>query len=140
MSEYEEQAERFLKKYKARIQLSEPEVVDRFPGDEKATGLRYAYKVTLHREGKQYTFPFYDSIANYRDDKRPSHYDILSCLESSPVYANDVWEFAAEYGYKIDSKASYMRVTKIFQDCKNMHSRLLRMFGQHGLEELQDIC
>ena len=41
MSEYEEQAERFLKKYKARIQLSEPEVVDRFPGDEKATGLRW---------------------------------------------------------------------------------------------------
>ena len=113
-------------------------VVDRFPGDNKATGNRYKYRITIKRNGKSYQFPFYDSINNYITNKRPNKYDVLLCIEKYEIYG-DVWDFAEEYGYNISDHESYNNVQRIYNACKTQYNKLLRLFGEDGMNDLQEI-
>lgn len=138
MNEYEKEAIEFLNKYNAKMTIEQLEVVDRFPTDDQATGNRYKYRITIKRDGKSYSFPFYDSINNYLNNERPNAYDILACVEKYEV-CGDVWDFAREYGYIIDSRSSYNKVQRIYNACKTQYNKLLRLFGEDGMGELQEI-
>ena len=140
MNEYEKQAREFLRRAAASVTICRAEIVDRFPNADSVTGYRWKYRVTIRRGGRSWTFPFYDSIHNYQTDKRPRPYDILACLQKYPVSA-DVWDFAEEYGYTIDSRESFKRVERIHTACEKEYNNVLRIFGNDPalLAELQEI-
>lgn len=138
MNEYEAAAVDFLNKYGAKMKICFSEVVDRFPGDTCKTGYRNKYKITISRDHKSYTFAFYDSINAYNNNERPSKYDILACVEKYEVYG-DLWDFASEYGYEINNRESFQNVQRIYNACKMQYNKLLRLFGEEGMNDLQEI-
>lgn len=50
------------------------------------------YKVTLTRGNKTMTFDYFSSIINTEEHKKPSNYDVVSCLEWYEIY--DFEDFA----------------------------------------------
>lgn len=138
INEYELQAINFLKKANAKITICFKEIVKGFPNDTTDHYLRNKYSVTLSRNRKTFTFPFYDSYNNYLKGNRPTKYDVLACLEKYPVYG-DVWDFANEYGYTITSREEYNNVNRIYKVCNTQYKKLLDLFGDELMQELQEI-
>lgn len=139
-NEYDKQAREFLRKAGAKMSICRVEIVDRFPTDDSDSGrgYRWKYRVTIRRAGKSYSFDFYDSIRAYMDDDRPRPYDILASVEKYEPFG-DVWDFAAEYGYTIDSRDSYNRVQCIYNACTKQYKRLLDIFGEALMDDLREI-
>lgn len=138
MTEYEVQANEFLKHSGTKMTISRQGEVKGFPFDMHDSLWHYKYQVTLTRCKKQYRFQFYDSNYNWQNNKRPSRYDVLACVEKYEV-PYDVQDFAQEYGYDIDDQQEYKRVKKIHQACKNQYDRLLDLFGEKLMEQLREI-
>lgn len=139
MTDYNKQATDFLRKANTTMQITRVAIVDRFPNcDNYRTGWRWKYRITLHRNGKYYTFNFYDSINNYMKDKRPTRYNVLACLEKYEPWG-DAWDFAKKYGYTIESKEDFNRVERIRKGCEKQYRKLFDFFGAELLEELQEI-
>lgn len=136
MTEYEAQALNFLKKAETQCHISRMGEVEGFPFDDRDRLWHYKYLVTLTRHKKQYRFTFYDSFANWQENKRPTKYDVLACVEKYEVPEN-VEDFAAEYGYDIVD--DYKRVSKIHKKCKEQYERLMDLFGSELMQELQEI-
>lgn len=139
MSNYELQAKRFLHKAGARMSITYAETVTGFPFDERDSNNHNKYIVRIDRGGKSYRFPFYDSAVNTWHDKRPTAYDVLACVEKYEPEA-DVWDFADEYGYTIDSRAEYRRVERIWRACTEQYKKLRRLFGDELMDDLREIC
>ena len=137
MSEYEIQALDFLKKAETKMTISRTGEVQGFPFGNDALW-HYKYQVTLTRQGKQYRFMFYDSFAHWRDNKRPSRYDVLASVEKYEL-PGSLKEFAAEYGYEFDEDESYKRLKKIYNACRKQYERLLDLFGADLMQKLQEI-
>ena len=140
MSEYELQAIDFLKRSGTTMKIKLVGVVEGFPFDEDS-GRKLPhkhYEVTMKRDGKTFTTSFYDSYANFQNHKEPTAYDILASLEKYEVEDN-MWDFADEYCYEINSEASYNRVKKIWKSCRDEYRRLCRFFTWHWLPALQEI-
>ena len=137
LSEYDIQARNFLIKANATMDIVYICVVQGFPfGDDKM--YHYKYQVVITREGKKYDFPFYGSHYDYIRNRRPSKYSILASLEKYEQ-PNNVWEFAREYGYEINSEETYNRANRLWQDCRDQYKALLDLFGEELMEELQEI-
>lgn len=138
MTEYDIQAADFLKKSGTKMTISRIGEVEGFPFDKHDMLWHDKYQVTLTRNKKQYRFTFYGSFHDWKNNKRPSRYDVLACLEKYqvPEYLDD---FAAEYGYNIDDKQDFRRVSKIHQACKQQYEMLLDLFGEDLMRELQEI-
>lgn len=137
-SEYTKQAKTFLRKAHARMSITYAGTVNGFPFDERDSNNHNKYIVRIDRDGKSYRFPFYDSAFNTWHGKRPTAYDVLACVEKYEPEA-DVWDFADEFGYDIDSRAEYRRVERIWRACTEQYKKLLRLFGEELLAELQEI-
>lgn len=137
MNEYEEQALQFLKKANATMEIKLVEPVDRFPNEEYATGKRGKYEYTIKRNGKTYTFDFYGSINDWRDQRPPTAYDFLACCTKDEV-PKDVWDFAEDYGYEIHDKKSFQRVSNIQKACQTEYKAISELFGD-VMDELREI-
>lgn len=137
MTEYEKQARDFLKASGARMEIRFQTTVKGFPFDNHDNNLHDCYLIKLYRGGKSYSFKFYASAADYLNNRRPSVYDVLACVEKYET-PRDVWEFADEYGYQIDSRESYKRVERICKACRTQYEKLVRLFGEY-MEGLQEI-
>jgi len=137
MSEYLEKAEQFLRCSDTKIDIVPAGIVDGFPFGEDDQP-HNKYKVTLTRGTKSYTFPFYDSYHNFKHGIKPNAYDVLASVQSYPIQG-DMWDFAREFGYKIDSEQAYKRVRKIWLDCKNQYDNLAQLFGLYFIKELAEI-
>ena len=137
MSEYEVQALDFLKKAEAQLHISRSGEVKGFPFDQHDTLWHYKYLITLTRKGKQYCFTFYDSHNNWLNNKRPSKYDVLASVEKYEPY--DFENFVSEFGYEIYDEADAKRVRKIYEACDKQYQRLLDLFGEDLMQELQEI-
>ena len=138
MSEYEVQANEFLKKAETSMTISRTGEVHGFPFDDHDNLWHYKYQVTLTRHHKQYRFTFYDSHNNWLNNKRPSRYDVLACVEKYDPYTFD--SFVSEYGYSIEGSGEYKRVHKIYEACSKQYQRLLDLFGEELMEGLREIC
>lgn len=138
MTEYDIQAAEFLKHAETKITISRIGEVKGFPFDSRDTMWRYKYQITLTRKKNQYRFTFYDSFHNWRNNKRPSRYDVLASLEKYEV-PDTVEEFALEYGYMIEDDREYKRVKHIWLACKKQYERLYDLFGADLMSELQEI-
>ena len=137
MTEYEVQANEFLKKAGARMTISRMGEAQGFPFDKHDKNWHYKYQVTLTRNRMQYRFMFYDSHMNWIKNNRPSRYDVLACVEK---YCPDYFEaFVSEYGYDIDEPGDYKRVRKIYEACRKQYERLYELFGDELMDELREI-
>lgn len=136
MNEYEKQAKQFCRETGTRITIRKAGVVDRFPGDPKPTGWRNKYRVTIERNEKRYTTPFYDSIANYQTNHRPTAYDVLACLQKYDV--GDFWNFVAEFGYSTEGIENFSRARKAFRAVRAEYAAVQALFGD-VLAKLQEI-
>jgi len=66
--------------------------------------------------------------------KKPTAYDILSCIPNS--YPGQTFEdFCADYGYDPDSRNAY----RIYEACKKELEGLMMLFNEEELEELREI-
>ena len=137
MSEYTQRANKFLDDTDTHIYFRMSGIVDGFPFSDD-TMKHNKYTVTLKREGKKYSFPFYDSYHNYLNHKKPTPYDVLACLQSYPVDDN-MWNFANEFGYEINSEETYNKVKEIWKNCREQYESLLDLFGPELMEKLGEI-
>ena len=138
MSEYINQAKKFLRDSRTRIRIKFDSIVEGFPNSDDVL-MRNKYKVTLTRNKKQYTFPFYDSHANYIKGKEPTVYDVLSCLQSYEPEWKDMWEMANDMGYIINSQTTYENVKNTFHGIWDEYRNLQRLYEPEWLEKLGEI-
>ena len=120
MNEYDKKAKDFAAKYGVKLTVLDKDYRRYFPADREE---RWVYKCRLSRNRKYYTFHFGQSIA--AGDKKPSLYDIFSCLTK---YDPGTFEnFCLEYGYNEDSRKAertynevvkeWNAVERLFGDC-----------------------
>ena len=138
MSNYEAMARNFLRKTGTEMRIIYIGAVKGFPNDPKDNMMHDKYQVVLTRGDKSYDFPFYGSHADYLDGKNPTKYDILACIVKYDT-PEDVWEFAREFGYEIDSEESYNRVRKTAEACREQYERLCELYDGEIPEELEEI-
>ena len=138
MTEYESNARAFLEKANTTMRVIKICTVDGFPNDPRDKMKHNKYKVVLTRNEKTYDFDFYGSYRDYLDDRKPSVYDILACVEKYE-YPTDPWEFAREFGYDIECEEDYNRVRRIADECREQYEKLLDLFGEELMEELCEI-
>ena len=152
MSEYTKQAEKFMEDCGAEMTATFLRHAPHFEGDKDS---RDIYHITLARPGNggfKMEFDFGQSLANsvppdrinsfrfppnQRKRKPPTAYDVLACLTKWEV-DGDVWEFAKEFGYEIDSRESFNRVDKIHMAVIKEYRDVRRLFGD-VMEQLYEI-
>lgn len=130
ITEYDMKANNFLMATGTTLEITRVEIIDKWGG------YRWKYYCKLRREHKTYSFPFYDSLANYKKCKRPTKYDILSCLDTYD-YINNIEEFANEFGY--DLYEDYEATEKIYKACMKQSEKLHGLFTDEELEMLSEI-
>ena len=136
LSNYETNAVNFLRSHNAKMKIYH--IMDNY-GCWETSGMTggYLYRVRIDREGKTWSFNFSDSLHNRHNNLRPGKYDVLACIEKYEPYG-DVWDFASEFGYEINSRNSYKETEKIFKAVRREYRNVIRMFGD-CIDELREI-
>ena len=128
ITEYDMQANNFLALTGTTLEITRDDVV------EKWGWYRWKYNCKLERGGKSYSFPFFDSVANYEKDERPSKYDVLACLDTYD-YIQGIEDFVLEFGYDIEDKET----KRIYNACMKQSEKLHGLFTDEELEILAEI-
>lgn len=92
---------------------------------------RHIFKVTLKKDGRQYTFKFGQSIAEGSNE--PTLYDVLACLQKYEVGTFE--DFCGQFGYDEDSRSAEKIYKGVVKEFENME----RLFNVEELELLQEI-
>ena len=136
-TQYEEQAETFLKTYGLRF-VATAALVNRQP-PWADTAERHGKEWTISLSGKtetglrRITFPFWNSINAGAEE--PSAYDVLACISSDVTCPQTFKEFCSEYGYEEDSH----KAEATFKRCKRLSDKLQAFFTAQEIEALQEI-
>ena len=128
ITEYDTQANNFLTLTNTTLEIRRDEIV------KKWGWYRWKYNCELRREHKTYIFPFYDSVANYEKDEKPSEYDVLACLDTYD-YIQGIEDFASEFGYDIEDRET----EKTYNACMRQSKKLHDLFTDEELEILAEI-
>ena len=128
ITEYDMQANNFLALTGTTLEITRDEVVKKWGWD------RWKYSCKLERGHRTYTFPFFDSVKNFEEDRRPSKYDVLACLDTYD-YISDIGDFALEFGYDIYDK----KTEKTYNACMRQSKKLHNLFTNEELEMLAEI-
>ena len=128
ITEYDMQANNFLALTGTTLEITRDEIV------EKWGWYRWKYSCKLRRGHKTYTFPFFDSVKNFEEDKRPSKYDILACLDTYD-YIRDIEDFTFEFGYDIQNEET----ERTYNACMKQSKKLHNLFTDEELEMLAEI-
>jgi len=130
MSNYEEMADAFAKKYGVKLSILRMSHGKHFADDKYE---RYIFKCRLSRGRKSYTFHFGQSIA--KGATEPTMYEVLSCLtkDDPGTFVN----FCNEFGYDYDSRSA----ERIWKGCVKEYNAVVRLFGKDGecMDELWEI-
>lgn len=137
MTNYEKEARDFLKRNGARMTICYKDTICGFPFDKSDNQWHDKYSVTIRRNGKSYSFPFYNSAYATQRNERPTPYDVLACIEKYEPYG-DVWDFANEYGYEIYDRKTYDNVNRIYKACGEQARKINRIFND-CMDELYEI-
>lgn len=138
MTDYEKQARDFLKNSGAKITICYKDTIHGFPFDKNDNNWHDKYTVTIRRNGKSYSFPFYNSAYATQRNERPTPYDVLACIEKYEP-DGDVWDFANEYGYEIYDRKTFDNVNRIYKACSEQARKINRLFSD-CMDELIEIC
>jgi hypothetical protein len=134
MNTCHKQADQFLKDCGAKMSIEYDRCDTYFGGD---TAPRDIYNVVIDRNGERYSFRFGNSLRATQSGDEPTAYYILSCLQKYEP-ETDVWDFAHEYGYEINSRESYESVNKIHGAVCREWLAVNQLFGD-VLEQLREI-
>ena len=131
-SEYDKQANDFLKKTGATIKVKFFKYAKHFQNDKQE---RDIYKVTISKGGETFTFDFGQSLDSSwpNERKQPSDYDVLTCLQKYDVGSFE--DFCDEFGYDADSR----NAEKIYKAVCNEYENLCRIWNDSEIKELQEI-
>lgn len=132
MSEYEKQANDFLKEVNGEVKVKFLRYGKHFADEADETESRDIYQFKIKRRGKSYTGNFGQSIAKTETNEFPTAYDILACLTTSDP--GTLKEFCQEFDYDTDS----IRANKIYRACVKEWAGVERVFGD-VIEKLQEI-
>ena len=94
-----------------------------------------AYRVTLTYNGNSIWFIFNDNYLN-KSNKRDFVYSLLTDAQAYK-YAENVNDFADEFGYDFYDRADYSKVNKIYQACKKQYDRVCKLFTSTEAEILE---
>ena len=137
MSEYTEMTHDFLESTDTKVYIRKDDIVQGFPfADDKM--MHNKYRVYVSNDRGKFNFPFYDSYYNYINNKKPTVYDVLACLNKYPV-SDDLWDFINEFGYEIHCKKDYERAVSAYEGCRNEYENLARLYTEEELERLREI-
>ena len=128
ITEYDMQADNFLTVTDTTLEITRDEIV------EKWGWYRWKYSCKLRRGHKTYTFSFFDSVKNFEEDRRPSKYDVLACLDTYD-YIRRLEDFASEFGYDIEDKET----KRTYNACMRQSEKLHGLFTDEELEMLAEI-
>lgn len=145
MSNYEKIAQKFLEDCNAKMTVEFLRNAPYFNDDKES---RDIYEITLERDGKSYKFTFGQSLADsglkpkkgssyLKERKKPTAYSVLACLTKYEP-ESDVWEFAREFGYEINSRKDFNRIDKICMSVMDEYRNVCKLFGDR-LEQLAEI-
>ena len=140
MNEYEKEAEEFLDKVGAKMEVDYCGYMKHFHDDKEK---RNVWDVTFTRGNRLMTVRFGQSI-NDSIDKRsswgptikknpPTAYDVLSCLTKDDP--GDIDEFTSEYGY---TEGKVSEAIKTYNAVCKEYGDVCRVFGD-VMDELREI-
>ena len=127
MNEYEKKAKDFLESTGTGLTVEYDQHGKHFPDDKEP---RAIFEFTLCRSGKEYVGTFGQSIA--AGDKKPSAYDILSCLD---YWDGTFSDFCEDFGYSTDSITARKTYTRVMDQSRGLKS----LFSPEELDKLGDI-
>ena len=131
--DYNKQAKDFLEKANAKMKIE-------FIGMDvnklwNETQSRNCYCIVIKTKLGQYTFKFWDSIYNTRNNIEPTEYDILACLEKYDV--GTFQDFCNEFGY--DEYEEINKTKRIYNLVRRQYENLCRIFTDEQMEMLREI-
>lgn len=136
MSEYVEQAKKFLSECGATMEINyigkelHPNWGERRPRN------KYLFVITTSL-GMMADY-FYDSIYNTeRNIRNVSEYDILACLEKYDVGTID--DFVSEFGYEVHKWDDVRRIEKTYKAVVAQYRKLCEIFTSEQMEKLREI-
>src|SRR5688572_20209656 len=109
MSEYTEQAEKFLSGNNLKFRATRASKQTCPPWDDEKHVHGYKYRITISRKGEpgRLAFDFWNSLNAKQKGEEPTAYDALSCVSSDAYTPEDFADFCSEYGYDEDSRKAY---------------------------------
>ena len=135
--DYNKQAKDFLEKANAKMKIE-------FIGMDvnklwNETQSRNCYRIVIKTKLGQYTFKFWDSIYNTRNNIEPTEYDILACLEKYDV--GTFCDFCNEFGYSEYDEDGYLnrKNKQLYNAVKKEYESLCRIFTDEQMEMLREI-
>jgi hypothetical protein len=129
-SNYEREAIDIAKQLNVKLSvIGEPEYRRYFADDKEP---RFVFKLKLTRGKKCYTFNFGQSIVS--GSKKPTMYDVLSCLQKYDVGSFE--DFCSEFGYDTDSR----KAERIYKALCKEYEAMCRLFSDEELELLSEIA
>jgi hypothetical protein len=139
---YKKQADNFLTKYNLTLNIRDaiPQKMPLWCKEGEKHGINY-YCSLVNKEGKNYSFDFWGSIADAEKvrhgEKRnccPSNYDILACLDTlSDGYSFE--DFCSSYGYNTDSRTA----EKTYKAVMKQIAGLKKILPPEAIAELNEI-
>lgn len=145
MSECEKQARDFLKDCRATIKMM-------YLGREKNENWddgreRDVYMVNIATPRGNMQVKFWDGVVNTRKNmfssaerrawRKPTAYDILSCLTTYDV--GDIEDFISEFGYEIKKRGDLTRIQNTYNAVKKEYEDVCLCFTEKQIERLSEI-
>ncbi|HUS51178.1 MAG TPA: hypothetical protein VMZ91_13505 [Candidatus Paceibacterota bacterium] len=130
-SEYDKQANKFLKETNTTFKIRFVKHDKYFPDDKES---RDIYRFTLMKNGKTYSGTFGQSIAGSEKKEIPSAYSVLSSL-GADRFEGSFQEFAGEYGYDEDSMNAY----KTYKAVQKQNEGMKNLYSEQELDNLSEI-
>jgi len=129
-SEYEQQAQNFLKKTGSKISIKNTGLKVPNWGKERVN----SYSIFLENERNGYFFDFYDSINATQKGEKPTIYGILVCIGVD--YSEDFEDFCINYGYATDS----IKALETYKEVCRHNEELEAMYTDEELELLSEVA
>lgn len=130
-SEYDIQADNFLKKTKSKFEVKYLRNGKYFIDDDYD---RDVYKVTITRSKREFTCEFGQSIMRSGvSRKAPTAYDVLACLQT--YYPETFEDFCNNCGYDISSR----KAKRIFKATQIEYNGLALLYNRAELDEIAEI-
>lgn len=132
---YKQQAEEFLKATETELKIVfMKKGKNPLWGDKEN---RNIYQCLLINTKHDYAFKFYDSISNYKNNKKPTKYDILACLQGYEI--GTFKDFCNDFGYDIREEKNDGDTLKIYNACKDEYNNLIQLFTEEEIDCLSMI-
>jgi len=131
MQDYTEQAQKFLRINNVKLRIKKSLIQEPAKWSDGVSGYKYGIEMSTSRG--VYRFPFWDSIANRQENKKPTVYDVLACLD---VYEGSIDDFTTDYGYG-DQPTS--KTIETYNAVIDQSLQLKHILNPVALRQLQEI-